>query len=184
MKVLLDVDGVVADFVPHLIRRVYISWESTGKPLRRKCDVMQWNFFDLLYKDDRRVAERELAKPEFWATLPLVRGAFKGVHALVREGHEVVWCTSPWNGCETWCETRMCWLDERFGCECGVIFTHDKSYKGGDVMIDDKAENVEAWLAKHPDGRGIVFKAPWNRHYKGERMNWKQITEELTGVKK
>lgn len=181
MRILLDVDGVVADFVPHLIRRIKPVLKSTGKPLR-KCDVTQWAFFDLA--EDRKAIEAELAKPDFWATLPLVRSARAGFRTLVDAGHEIVWCTAPWDGCEDWNEIRFAWVTEKLPGATRFVVTQYKSKCGGDAIIDDKVENVVAWRREHPKGHGVVFRQPWNRRYDGTRMNWKQITETFMKVQK
>lgn len=70
------------------------------------------------------------------------------------------------------------WLDEHFPFipwQNRILCGHKHILKG-DILIDDRAYNLEAF-----DGRGIQFTSPHNIHTSGfERVtSWKEIGEKL-----
>lgn len=177
-RVLLDVDGVLADFVGHLISTVNL-------PIKRE-DVVQWQLLDLLTDADRRAATRTMATPGYWATMPIVVGAREGVNLLRAAGHEVLFVTSPWLSCVGWEFTRRNWLVDRFGARPeDVIPSLRKDVVVGDVLVDDKADHVVAWhhamtkLGLLP--QAYLFSLPHNMHDGWPlRWSWSAVPPHLT----
>ncbi len=157
LRILLDVDGVCADFTGELLRRV-------GSSLTLK-DITQWNLLALLSEDQRQQALEILATAKFWRHLPVMIGAERGYAALRRAGHESGFATSPWISCKEWGYARREWLRENFDIRNDqLIIAADKSWLAGDAMIDDKPENIEAWDARSNFfKRLILFDAPYNQ---------------------
>lgn len=77
-------------------------------------------------------------------------------------------------------QEKCMWLQEYFHVgEERIIFTHQKHLLRGDVMIDDKLENLKDFK-----GYRIVFDQPWNRCYNGVKpfvawrcMNWEEVSK-------
>jgi len=175
---LLDVDGVCADFSGALISAV-------GSDLKVE-NVTRWDILGLFTIEQRELAYDYLADPEFWRSLPVIEGAEEGVPVL-EVTHNILWVTSPWASCEGWEDARRAWLNEHFNMDEKGQPYHPRSDKeniAGDAMIDDKPSNVEKWAAAHPKGKAYLFDAPYNRDFDWPRITWDRIlkTRSLWGA--
>lgn len=157
MIVLVDVDGVQADLVSRFLRALYsltgrrytpeqwIDWSPVKSGLCTADEAAQ--IFDVL--------------GDSIALLPDIPGAQDGIRRLRKAGHRVVALTSPLVT-PGWLHGRMTWLQKRgFGNE-DIVLAWDKSLVHGDVLVEDNAENANAWAAAHPEGVGVVLAQPWN----------------------
>ena len=172
MHILLDVDGVVADFTGHLLK--------LAAPRLHPIDITDWNFFQFLTDNEARCARMLLDTSKFWETQPLIPGAEAGVAEFRAAGHDVVFVTSPWPSCKEWGYVRREWLKRHFGDAAPVIVTGAKEYIEGGIFIDDRPETVRAWRTAHgATGVALLFDAPYNyeaRLYEGgddfDRCSW------------
>jgi hypothetical protein len=56
-------------------------------------------------------------------------------------------------------------LSRHFGIPSkDVIIAADKSDVGGDMLVDDRHEHVNAWTQAHPGKVGVLIDAPYNRN--------------------
>jgi len=171
-SILLDVDGVVADFVDGIER-------VTGHTFTSE-QLKSWDVLDHLDEEEKEKAHEALSGPEFWEKLALIPGAHDGVRYLDRKGYEIVWLTSPWASCESWESARRNWLTKFFGKLDHYIPTSSKEKVVGDVLIDDKPDNVKKWLAAHPGKKAFIFDAPHNQDFHGApRFSWEKVTDLL-----
>lgn len=160
--ILIDVDGVVADFTGDLLRAV----DSDLTP----DDITSWDIFDLL-GDGAERARDICRQDDFWRGLSVLPGAYEAVEKLQRD-NEIFWVTSPWWSCRTWEHARREWLRRHFGTKPNnVITTSAKHMVCGDVFIDDKPQHVERWAARHP-GVAWLYDQPYNRDVSLRRMTW------------
>jgi 5'(3')-deoxyribonucleotidase len=149
---LLDVDGVIGDFATRVLdlARKFVPHEHTVK------DIRTWEIFDSFpdlatYK--RQVYEM-MRGPGGCYSIPVAEGAKEGV-ARLRELADVHVVTSPFPSSATWMGEREAWLRDHFGfTHDDITHTHRKSILDGDVLVDDKAANVEGWL-HHPSTRRL-----------------------------
>lgn len=157
MKILLDVDGVIADCQApiHLAAELHL-----GRPLP---GPEHWHSFD--FGESMRMTKSESRSFSAWVVgtnLPWHIKLYPYAEVLVARLQaigEVVFVTSPWDGFAQWIPARRHLL-EPFGL--GIVFTHDKHTVPGDVLIDDKAETV-----LRNRSRGILWDQPWNRGVDG-----------------
>lgn len=166
-RVLLDVDGVLGDFVS--------VWLDT---IRRHCalrieprEVTGWDLFEVLahrFPDDFTLSRAKdacytAAKSEgFHDELQPYDGAQDGVARLARVA-DVYVVTSPWHG-PWWCYERDGWLGEHFGIQRShIVHTNAKHLCAGDVFVDDRPENVSAWHEAHPASAAALWSQPWNQ---------------------
>jgi len=164
-KILLDVDGVVAD-----TRNTIIDELQLNDP-----DPKSWDLVKILPPEDKEEAVALMNEMEFWGGLPLIDGAKKAVRLLKAYGHDIVWVTSPWKSCRGWDQARRFWISEHFGDD-PVIIRSDKEEVDGDIFIDDKPENVEAWRKAHPNKKAFIYDQPYNRDYHGaQRFDWSKV---------
>lgn len=169
---LLDVDGVLADFDAKMSR--VLSW-----PTIEPGDRMEWDLFaDLERLGGAQAAERARAicddvSNQFWQGLPLMHPELPSKLDELRKTHRLVAAASPWPGCVHWAYTRRQWLTQlSFGVE-DVVVARDKSLLCGDVFLDDKPEHVAAWQRAHPTGRAVLYDAAYNHGFEwSRRFTW------------
>lgn len=152
-RILLDIDGVLADFVAGVAK---LHGEDPGS-------VCTWNFFEqwgLTASDFWTPLGRE-----FWASLPLTSESMRVLEmceAAVGK-QNVALLTSP---CETdgclegkrdW--VQKCFPDYRHRLLIGAAKEFCASPSS--LLIDDHDKNCEAFIAA--GGVACVFPRPWNR---------------------
>lgn len=157
-RILLDVDGVLADFIGPVVTWANSLRRAGGPPHTREqitqFDMLKaWGIAHMWGELDRHVV-----KPGFCEALEPVPGAREFVAALSRTA-EVVIVTSPWKTSPTWCFERRNWLEKCMGWTGEVMFTKRKDLVRGDVLIDDAAEHTDAF-----PGVGLLLDQPWNQH--------------------
>lgn len=168
MKILMDVDGVVADTMNHLFELMELSEEKRKR-------IKKWKVFDDMDKEDAERGREIMNTPRFWETLPLVDGAKRGIRELKYMGLRITWLTSPWTSCPDWGGIRNTWLRKNFGND-PVIIERDKEKVDGDVLIDDKPDNVEKWKKAHPVGHAILFETQFNKTFEwAPRADWSNL---------
>lgn len=164
MWILLDVDGVCADFTS----RVRDLVESIGGVMP---EPTGWDFIKALPKVDRECVTEHMAQADFWLSLEEMPGAALAVNTFQAHGYPVVFCTAPWAGCREWAWARTKWLHKHFHAdEHNVVITHSKELVGGAVFIDDKPLNVHRWKAEHRQGDAWLWDTTYNQGDPVQRM--------------
>jgi len=160
-RVLLDVDGVLADFVGGYLA---LLAEHTGIVATPE----QITAFDIgaslgLTREQSARMKRAIGDAEHFARkLAVYPGAQEGVAALHKVA-EVYIVTSPWNSNRTWTYDREQWLAEHFGIPHARVVHSAKHLVRGDVLIDDKTETLRAWSVEHEFGKPIQWVTPHNQ---------------------
>lgn len=154
---LVDVDGVCADFIGHLQEKL----RSEGLVLPMPAE---WDFFKTM-STNMEIRSRQILKDvSFWESLPEIHLARDSIYSLKSIGWDVVFLTSPYYACVGWESARRSWIHRTFGIDGhNVIFASRKDLVFGNIFIDDRKENVESWVKRHPDGLGFLFKQPYNK---------------------
>ena len=186
-RILVDCDGVLANFIEPFLA---IANRLAGTSYT-EADVKEWDMDRLPgFEAIKNEAWAEVGDPGFARNMPLYQGAQEGMRRLADIG-EVFIVTAPlWLHKEdesrgdlhgqTFCWDRVKWLRAHFGIPATrVIFAYHKELVEGDVLIDDKVENVEAWIKAHGTKKGtsaILWSHPYNktgqgRHPKVMRTN-------------
>lgn len=161
-RVLLDCDGVLADFTS---RALDVVADVTGRRYALE-QVTAWDFCEALglSRDEARVVKRVIGETRgFAASLAVYPGAVDGVRRL-REIAEVHVVTAPWNSNPTWTYEREWWLRTHFDLESQRV--HHSSTKhvfAGDVFVDDKLSHVRDWSDEHPDGVAVLWRTRHNQ---------------------
>lgn len=153
MRILLDCDGVLADFgkgFAALAREQGIDYTQPEG----------WDVFAGLSRGERKCLERAVLQPGFCRSLPVAPWAWEMVDGLRSDGHEVYCVTAFWFDHPTWTAERTAWLEANMGIDRRrVVHTHAKALVDGDVFVDDKLAHVKAWADAHPEGRAVL--ATW-----------------------
>lgn len=156
--VLLDVDGVLADFHLHTFD---FMWDRFGVGINAQ-EFPKWDILSELDPAHRDEVAAKWASPGWCARIPVYPGAREGVAAL-REVARVYFVTAQLAHSPTWTWERTSWLQEHFGAQIeDVVFTLSKYLVRGDLLVDDKPEHVTSWGAAHPEKVAILWERPWN----------------------
>jgi len=172
-RLLLDVDGVLADF---LAPSLSILARLSGRTYVYD-DFKTWDIFDTVPREFEKPFFDAVNQPGWCRSLPVYEGAVAGVRPLI-EVTDLYVVTSPMNHVPTWMFEREGWLQEHFGVHHKrVVHTSAKFLCLGDVLVDDRPANIEAWEAEHPGGLGLLWDQPYNRGSKaGLRVfDWSHV---------
>lgn len=159
LRILVDVDGVLADFCGACIDFVKEVKGETHSPEK----LMQWDTFEAM------------GYPYLWAdffarieTGDIVFKPLPGAQEAIAElqkHHEVVIVTAPADEVPSWTSKRDLWLKEYFGIgRDHIVHTKGKKYVAGDVFIDDNFDNCFSWHVEHMDKLTLLWDAPYNRN--------------------
>lgn len=170
MRVLLDMDGVLADFDDHLFEVTsHLPWSSDQKAGLWRFATDGWHSHP-----DRKELVREVRRtveaPGWFASLPVLPGAKNGVAEIIDRGHTVWVVSKPLEANPTCASDKYAWIAEHFPeLAKNVILAPQKHLVSGDVLIDDAIKAREAvradWLPVH-------FPYPHNAHQPGLYWNW------------
>lgn len=160
-RLLLDVDGVVADFI-----ELYLGLANTtlNRTYTRADAEKGWRVDKSLglTRKEKDMVESKLSDPGRALELQVLPGAVDAVRELSTLV-DIYFVTSPWYSSPTWMHDRSNWLKEHFGSVGKqVIHTKHKHVCVGDYFVDDKIENVNKWAAHHEDKMSILWGQPWN----------------------
>lgn len=161
MQILLDMDGVLADFMRQACKyhdRQYIPEQITN-----------YNFYEMW-----GLTDDEFWKPmqgyDFWAKIEMYDYAPKFLKEL-REIAPVTICTAPIR--DKYCISgKLHWLESNLQIPtCDVVFANKKWLLANDrnILIDDSQAKIDKF--HEHGGTGIIFPQPWNKG-KGD---WKTV---------
>jgi 5'-nucleotidase len=152
--IFVDVDGVAADSITYWIN----LYNADYKQQLKKTDITQYDIkpFIIPYCNFAQYfTHYEEVKTE--------KNAKWAIEKLWRE-YRVVFATA--GKIES-----LNWLQVNFGIkEIDYVFCKDKSLLRGDILVDDKPENLWGF-----QGKRFLFRQPWNE---GE-WTWETIVEDL-----
>lgn len=163
IRILLDCDGVLADFVAGVNRVLVGAGHDAIVPTT-------FRFFDGHPAKETILAA--LRTPEFWYDLEPIPGAVDAVTRMAEGDNEILVVTASWESCTGWENARRGWLMRHFGIEQDrvlVVPGKRKHLVRGDVFVDDKQETVLAWEAHTVHGRAYLFDQPYNREWTEEQ---------------
>lgn len=151
--VLLDIDGVIYDFVNYVLP--YLDTTKQDK------DITNYRMSEVL----------NITTEEFWKLLDTkVEGAFcngknyEWASALIstckKYCDNIAFCSNPGNNPKHWAEKRI-WAEKHFP-DVPLILTQNKEVlsQTGTVLIDDFNKNIDKF--NKGDGIGIIFPQYWN----------------------
>lgn len=177
-RILCDVDGVIADFESMYVE---LAKQALGRDFPDYDGAQQWLMEKALGLTTAEVEEvhRLLYEPRVANRIRPYPGAVENVKQLTEVAH-VYFVTAQLKDSPTWCYDRYEWLRHWFGKELAdkTIFTHVKYVCSGEMLIDDKAENVVKWKEHNPTGVAVLWDHPSNKSFKGEVVrsdSWEQI---------
>jgi Uncharacterized protein conserved in bacteria len=165
MKVLVDMDGVLADVYAHFIA---LEYKKTGIKLALE------NLYGKL-EEDAFPSFAELVRSDgFFRTVPPIQDSIEGLKYL-NDNYRVSIVSSATEFPKSLNE-KQAWLNEYFPFISWkqMVFCGTKEDIRGQIMIDDHPKNLSVF-----EGRKILFTQPHNVYIEDtqfERIfNWKEI---------
>ncbi|XP_062495719.1 5'(3')-deoxyribonucleotidase, cytosolic type [Pezoporus occidentalis] len=166
LRVLVDMDGVVADFEGAVLRGF-----SARFPAEPRVELAARSGFSV--REQYRGLRPELAakvasvyeSPGFFLGLDPIPGALEALQEMIRmQDTEVFICTSPLRNYEHCVLEKYKWVEKHLGPEFveRIILTRDKTVVSADLLFDDKDTITGA--EPNPSWEHILFTCCHNRH--------------------
>ena len=157
MRIWLDMDGVIVDLVGP-----WLEWLNNRYNLDLvPSDIDSWYVADITKLRGRGYTREEVNYPltqyDFWLSLPIYPGAKEAVQRWQLMGHDVRVASTPYNGPTAgakfeWMNRNLPEIPWRH-----INLSGDKSTLIGDVMVDDKVDNLAGFR-----GHKVFVHQPWN----------------------
>lgn len=167
--VLVDMDGVMADFVGGWRR----DWNKKypDRQITEECtDFYVENAF-AKYGTSEELIEI-FHRPDFFFDLEPLPGAIDGIRQMQNCGISTYICTSP-SSITSWGEKAE-WVEHYLGSEWlrRLIITKDKTLIQADYLLDDKPEITG--LIGDPTWEHVIYDQPYNQDITNKfRITWK-----------
>jgi 5'(3')-deoxyribonucleotidase len=174
--VLLDCDGILADFVGAALD--FVQMKTGERPDR---DVIEtWDIWDHLDPELEEVFTEYVGRQGFCKSILPYDEALRGfpLLAAVADVHIV---TSPFVTAPTWTHERSEWLEQYFGIpHHRVHHTGTKYLTRGDYLVDDHPKHIREWLLNRRDhylGHALLWDTPHNRREEGlwRVKSWEEL---------
>lgn len=159
LTILLDVDGVLADFASQFCEIYYMLHHESRHP--EHITTFDMSSLGPKHKVDEcwRFIRRTYGVV---SSLPEYPGAYGALKELRKMGR-VIACTSPLDEAHNWPGERYAWLRARGFHHRDIVMAADKSTIQGDVLIDDGIHNLAEWEVRPPAlGLKYLISRPWN----------------------
>lgn len=167
MRIIVDQDEVLADFVGKVLRR----WNAINGTNFNKEHIHAWRMEEILGRDAlgrsaEGLIDEWMQEPGFFEDLEPLPGAIEGFTRLQAMGHDVIIVTSvpevaknAFDGKRVWVRKHLSKLSMKNFIACSRKETID-----ADMIIDDGLHNIDAWL-NAGKGNAVIFDRAWNRPY-------------------
>ena len=160
-RVLLDVDGVLADFLTEFLE---FGNTLTGKKYKKE-DIKKWNIFSYFDEENCQKCIKHLSDPGFANKLKPYSGSIEALEEIKKLA-EVFIVTVPVYSSLTWVYERTNWLSRHFNISSDhIVYTASKELVSGDVFVDDRPEHVSLWKKYNPSGVAILWSQEYNKQH-------------------
>ena len=176
LKILLDMDGVVAAFDDQV--KTYLHKWGFGFDTEKYNSYSIFQFFTGMKTEDKlSTLHKMFEDDDFWLDMPVMEGAIQAVKKL-NATYDVWVATKPFKMEKKYKDTKLQWLNQHFPFipNNKVIFDFEKWNLEGSVIIDNNPEILSKCLVM--DNKiTIRFDNVYNRqiptHY--NLTNWKDM---------
>lgn len=159
MKICLDIDGVITNTL-----RVWLEIiEQKYGVKAEKHQITQWELHkcEPLTQLSPQQIYGVLDQPGFYYNLPFLHYACPKVLERLNSKHEIYLVTARTNAER---ETRL-WMADKlpFLKQEQLVFCANKSLIQADLIIDDRAENIEKYMETHPNSDWLIVEYAYNK---------------------
>nr|XP_056719352.1 5'(3')-deoxyribonucleotidase, cytosolic type [Euleptes europaea] len=168
LRVLVDLDGVLADFEGGLRRGFLASYP--GDPhveLAERRGFSAREQYRCLREDLGDKAANVYESPGFFLSLDPIPGAIEAMQEMIQMPNtEVFICTSPLRKYQYCIPEKYSWTEKHLGPRFveRIILTRDKTVVSADLLFDDK--DVVTGVEPNPSWEHILFSCCHNKHLK------------------
>ena len=185
MRIGIDCDGVLRDFIPHLIDNIKETHpEHSDKILiPTSWDWEQWLPF-WSYKETEKYVFDDNYITLFGVDCPPIKESFEDWTKVKRwaedNDHELILVSAQRENCE---ELTTEWL-QRWGFMFDEIhYTHDKWSVDVDVLIDDSPSKLEQFQYRSVNyGEAICMNQTWNENVRDKYIGIDRLSDIMTKV--
>jgi 5'(3')-deoxyribonucleotidase len=178
MRILVDLDGVAADFYGSFLRLYNEEFNNTLTPE----DIVSWELTPDIYTGTTREHLRTyFDRHGFWSNIEPMPGAIKALKYLHLQGHELRIVTAVPIESQRACYEKIHWVREHLPFIGLDEFhaTKDKAGVRGDILFDDAPHNIRDF-----PGLTCVMDAAYNQDAEADfRVNsWESFIKVIEGI--
>lgn len=162
MRILIDLDGVAADFYGALLKIYNKEFNRSLVPE----DIKTWSLGSDVYPDTTEEYMRTyFDRPGFWSEMAPIPGAIESLEYLHSKGHELKIVTAVPLESRQCCYEKLVWVERHlpFIGHDNFYATLDKGGVRGDILFDDGPHNIKAF-----PNMTCVMDAAYNRNANGD----------------
>jgi len=161
MIIFYDFDGVLADTHENLLRLYNKDFDDTVS----KSDITEWNLASFVKPEAKTKIFDYLFSEGFYDNVKPNKDFIEAAKRNIELGHTVGVATAC-NNNVTMISGKLAWLEKHcpFIDLKNLIIVDNKGLLKGDLLVDDKLQNLEDFVAANPLGKGLLVRMAHNQN--------------------